>query len=208
MSSISPYHNLIACLRCDNLCKYQNLEAGQKAICPTCGSVLLARKSNCIDRTFTIALAGLLLFIPAMFLPIITISAAGHENSASLFDCIGILIEHEFPISALFVLMFALALPLIKLISATYLSYCLKYERVTPSLVIFFRSYRALEHWVMLHVFFLGIVVSLYKLVSLASISVGVGLVSFALLLLCSTLISVTVDEQFIWEKMEQLIVR
>lgn len=208
MSSVSPYQDLIACLHCDNLCKYQHLEPGQKAICPNCGGVLLYRKTNSIERTLAIALAGILLFVPAVCMPMVGISVAGQYSDASLIKCISILIDDGFPVSATLLFMFTLTVPLIKLLSAAYLNICLKFNKVSPNLFMFFRSYRVLDNWAMQHVFFLGIIVSLYKLLSLAQVSIGVGLVSFALLLLCTTLISVTMDEHFIWQTMEEKLVR
>ncbi|GHF89555.1 paraquat-inducible protein A [Thalassotalea marina] len=208
MSSVSPYQDLIACLHCDNLCKYQHLSPGQKAICPNCGSVLLYRKVNSIERTLAIALAGLLFFIPAITMPLVGISVAGQYSDASLLACISILIDDGFPVSATLLFMFTLIVPFIKLSAAGYLSISLKYNKVTPNLLMFFRSYKVLDNWAMLHVFFLGVVVSLYKLLSLAQVSIGIGLVSFALLLLCTTLISVTMDEHFIWQTMEDKLVR
>jgi len=50
----------------------------------------------------------------------------------------------------------------------------------------------------------LGIVVSMYKIDDLAELSLGVGLVSLILMLLCSILISLTLDKPLIWQKLER----
>jgi paraquat-inducible protein A len=149
-------------------------------------------------------LAGLLLFFPAIFLPIMGVGIAGLYNDASLFDCINILIEGDFYIIAFAVFMFTIAIPVLRLYSAFYLSYKLQNNEYPPSLLTFFRSYHMLDTWTMVHVFFLGIIVSMYKLVALADLSIGGGLISLVLLLLCSTLVSITLDQHYIWEKLEK----
>ena len=68
----------------------------------------------------------------------------------------------------------------------------------------FFRSYHQLDNWTMLQVFLLGIVVSIYKLLQSAELDFGIGLVAFVALLICTTLVSVTLDQHHIWERLEQ----
>jgi paraquat-inducible protein A len=56
----------------------------------------------------------------------------------------------------------------------------------------------------MLNVFLLGIVVSMYKLLDDTELTVNYGLLAFVLLLLCSTMVTVTLDQQYIWDKLER----
>ena len=56
----------------------------------------------------------------------------------------------------------------------------------------------------MLNVFLLGIVVSMYKLLDDAELSVDYGLLAFVLLLICSTMASVTLDQHYVWQKLEK----
>jgi paraquat-inducible protein A len=194
---------MIACHQCDSLFPLPTVKEGQKALCACCGGTLFARKKDPINRTIAVALAGLLLFLPAMFLPIIGIGAGGLYNDASLVDCIELMINGDFYIIASAVFMFTIAIPLVRLYTALYLSLCIKFKRVKPSLFIFFRSYHALDTWTMIHVFFMGVIVSMYKLATLADMSIDGGLLSLVLLLLCSTLVSITMDQHSMWHELE-----
>lgn len=195
---------LIACIRCDALSSLPQLYPGQTAHCPSCGCSLFSRKKDSIERTLAISIAGLLLFIPAISLPIMTIGMTGFYHQASLLDCVMKMIEGEFYIIAFCVFMFTIAIPTVRLFSAFYLTFRIKFGQISPSLLLFFRSYHLLDNWTMIHVFFLGIVISMYKLVSLADLNIGGGLVSLLLLLLCSTLVTVTLDQHYIWQKLER----
>ncbi|WP_440875185.1 paraquat-inducible protein A [Thalassotalea sp. PLHSN55] len=179
------------------------LHAGQKAMCSRCNAKLFESKVNSIDRTLAISLAGLLFLIPAMTMPLMGMGLVGLFNQASMVDCIAILIQNDFYIIGLCLFLFTIAIPIVRLVTAFYIAYCIKRGRVKPQLLQFFRSYHTLDHWVMLHVFLLGIIVSMYKLLSMADLTVGLGFSAFVLLLLCSTLVSVTLDQHTMWETLE-----
>lgn len=194
---------LIACRQCDALYDEPLLKQGQSAKCTRCGSTLTERKVDSIERSFNWSLTGVLLMLPAILLPIMGVTLAGQFHQASLFDCILVLINRGFYMIASLVFLFAIAVPVVRLVGALYLSYCFKFKRLTPSLLNFFRAYHHLDNWAMLNVFMLGIVVSMYKLLDDTELSVNLGLLSFILWLICSTMASSTLDQDYIWERLE-----
>ena len=204
LNSSSKLDNLVICQQCDMVSNKPKVFPGHKALCSGCGATLFQVKKNPVERTLAVSLAGLLLFFPALILPLMGLSAAGISDEASLLDCLVIMIDDDIHVIAFSVFMFAIAIPVVRLISAFYISFALWKNKITPSLLVFFRSYHVLDSWAMVHVFFFGVIVSMYKLVSMADLSFGGGLVSLVLLLICSTLISVTLDHHYVWEKMEQ----
>ncbi len=195
---------LIICPKCDALATKPTLLAGQKAMCGRCQAKLFEHKANSIDRTLAVALAGLVFVIPAMTLPLMGVGMLGLFNQASLVDCIAVLIANDFYVVAICLFLFTIAIPIVRLVTAFYIAYRIKRGRVKPHLLRFFCSYHTLDHWVMLNVFLLGMVVSMYKLLSMSQLTIGFGFSSFVLLLLCSTLVSVTLDQHAIWETLEE----
>lgn len=196
--------HLIACPQCDVLSAMPSVQEGHKVVCRRCGTKIFECKTNSIDRTLALAITGLLLAIPAMVLPIIGIGVVGLFNQASLVDSIFALFNKGYWLTALSIFLFTIAMPLIKLIAAAYITWSIKAERIKPSMLSFFRSYHHLDSWTMLHVFVLGVVVSMYKLVDMADLTVGLGFIAFIFLLLCSTLITITLDHHLIWYRLEQ----
>lgn len=195
---------LIACQQCDALYEQPCLNEGQKAECGRCGATLFERKNNSIERTFSLSIAGLLFLTPAIILPIMGVTLAGQFHHASLLDCITQLIGKGFYMIATLLFMFAIAVPTVRLIGALYISYCFKFNKIKPFLLHFFRAYHQLDSWSMLNVFLLGIIVSMYKLLDDTEVSVDYGLLAFILLLLCSTLVSTTLDQHYVWQTLEQ----
>jgi paraquat-inducible protein A len=195
---------MVACNQCDSLLPIPMLSEGQNALCGCCGAFIFSKKKDSINRTIAVAIASLVLFFPATLLPIIGIGLAGLYNEASLLDCITLLINSRNYVIAFAVFMFTIAIPTVRIITALYITLCIKFNRVTPSLLVFFRSYHLLDTWTMVHVFFMGVIVSMYKLSSLADMTIDGGLFSLVLLLVCSTLVSVTMDEHSIWDELEK----
>lgn len=161
------------------------------------------RKVDPIERSYNWSLAGILLLLPAIFLPIMGVTLAGQYHNASLLDCIVALIERGFFMIAILVFLFALAVPAVRLFGAFYITYCFKFNKFKPSLLNFFRAFHHLDNWAMLNVFMLGIVVSMYKLLDDTELSVNMGLLAFILWLICSTMASVTLDQDYIWQVLE-----
>lgn len=199
-----PAKNLIACPKCDALAERPRLAEGEKACCKRCGSTLYSRKRNSVDRTLAVSIAGLLFVIPAMCMPIIGIHLVGRYNEASMIDCIEELVRRGFHIIALCVFLFTFAIPIVRLITAFYISFAIKTERVTKKHLQFFSSYHTLDHWIMLNVFMFGSIVSMYKIITMADLTVGLGLSSLVLLWFCSTLVSVTFDPYETWQTLEK----
>ena len=197
-------HPLIACLQCDALYDKPRLKQGQSAKCIRCGSTLEERKVDSIERSFNWSLAGVLFMLPAILLPIMGVSLAGQFHQASLFDCILVLIDRGFFMIACLVFLFAIAVPVVRLVGALYLSYHFKFNRLKPSLLSFFRAYHHLDNWAMLNVFMLGIIVSMYKLLDDTDLTVNLGLLSFILWLISSTMAASSLDQDYIWDKLEQ----
>jgi len=194
---------LIACQQCDALYEKPELKQGQSAKCVRCGSTMAERKVDSIDRSFNWSLAGMLLFMPAILLPIMGVTLAGQYHHASLLDCILVLIERGYFMIATFVFLFAIAVPVVRLFGAFYITYSFKFDKLKPSLLSFFRAFHHLDNWAMLNVFMLGIVVSMYKLIDDTELSVNMGLLAFILWLISSTMASAALDPDYIWQELE-----
>lgn len=203
MNKTKKAKQLIACQQCDALYDTPMLKQGQSAKCTRCGSMLTERKVDSIERSFFWSLAGIILSVPAILLPIMGVTLAGQYHHASLLDCILALIDRGFIMIATLVFLFTLAIPVVRLLGAFYITYSFKFNRLKPSLLYFFRAHHYLDNWAMLNVFMLGIVVSMYKLLDDTELSVNMGLLAFILWLICSTMASSALDQDYIWQELE-----
>lgn len=197
------HDDLVGCKQCDAVFARKVIAQGEIFVCERCHCVLQTNKPDSINRSFIISLSGLILIYPALFLPLIGLYAAGLTNEASLMESINVLLNSELYIIAASVFFFTLAIPVARLLSCFYICFSIKYLPIKKAHLNFFRTYHILDSFTMLHVFFLGLMVSMYKLLAMAELTLSIGLFAYIFLLICSTLISVTLDQQAIWEKLE-----
>ncbi|MEM9100780.1 MAG: paraquat-inducible protein A [Pseudomonadota bacterium] len=202
--SESEANSLLACHECDLLIPYPNLKKSEKAYCPRCGYLLLECREDSINQTIAYALTGLIAFYPAVFYPMIGLEAMGLSSTASLFETIRVLYNNQLFFVALSVSLFAVIIPLCQLLIVSYLLFRLTRGHYSQHFVVFYRAFYHFKHWGMLEVFLLGIIVSLYKLVGLASVEYGVGLAAFVILLLSAIMVSRVLDEHLVWELIER----
>ena len=195
---------LIACHLCDALYDKPELKQGQSAKCVRCGSTMEERKVNSIERSYHWSLAGIVLLLPAIILPIMGVSLAGQYHNASLLDCIIALIDRGFYMIAVLVFLFAIAVPIVRLFGSFYITYSFKFNKLKPSLLYFFRAFHHLDNWAMLNVFMLGIVVAMYKLVDDTELTINLGLVTYTGWMICSTLAVQYLDQDEIWQTLER----
>ncbi|MGB0937590.1 MAG: paraquat-inducible protein A [Colwellia sp.] len=194
----------IACEQCDALYDKPNLVPGTCAKCTRCGCTIFETKIDWCNRSYYWALAGIILSIPAITLPLMGVTLAGQFHQASLLDCILMMLDRGFYFISTLVFLFAIAVPSLRLFGTFYLTHCFKFNRLKPNLLIFFRAFHHLDHWAMLNVFMLGIIVSMYKLIDDTELTINMGLVSFVLWLIASTMSAISLDHHTVWETLER----
>ena len=193
-----------ACPDCDLLLRRQNVDPGQTVCCPRCGHKLHAPVKDSVDKTLALSLTGLILYIPANFLPIMTLDSMGLEQAGSVFDGITVLYGSGYLFVSLIVALTSIIFPLAKLSLLFAVSMHLKLKRYPDTLPHMMRWYRHLDEWGMLEVYMVGILVAIIKLHHMAHIHYDFGFLCFMALLTMALFASVTMDEHEFWERIEK----
>jgi len=198
----------IACKDCDLLLEHVDTPLGEKALCPRCDNPLYQPRQQTVERTLALTLTGLLLFIPANLLPVMSLSLVGQETSTTIYQGSLVLFHEGLYWTALLVLFASIVIPFCKLLLVLFVSAHLYLERSSALLPYAFRYYHYLDEWGMLEVYMLGVLVAVVKLKGMASIIPGIGLYCFVALLLVTTLMSSLLDEDDFWKRIEQALKR
>jgi len=196
--------NWIACKDCDLLLERVDTPVGDKALCPRCANPLYQSRENSIEHTLALTITGLLLFLPANLLPVMSMGLVGQESSTTIYEGSLVLFHEGLYWTALLVFFASIVVPLCKLLLMLFISGCLYRERFSPLLPYAFRYYHYLNEWGMLEVYMLGVLVAVVKLKGMASVIPGIGLYCFIALLLVTTLMSSLLDDEYFWSKIEQ----
>jgi paraquat-inducible protein A len=197
-----PLEELVGCHECDMLLRKPQLAAGDRAECPRCGFVLYSHNHQVIRRSLALVLAALLLYIPANFLPIMQINVLGQSSEdtiwsgvLSLYDAGGLLKS-----IALVVFLCSMVIPLVKLLIQLLVLLSIRLNVGRSYGLLLYRMYHHLREWGMLEVYLMGILVSIVKLIDIASPTLDFGLACFIALLLVQVWLEVTMEPHQIWE--------
>ncbi len=191
--------NMIACHDCDLLLERPDVPPGSVAQCPRCGSTLITRSINSIERSLALAIAGLILFVPANLYPLLTLEAVGIRQSQTVFSSAMSLYNDGLWLVALLILLFVILVPLVKLLLLLYVSASLHGTGLWRGTVLALRSYQHLDEWGMLEVYLLGVAVSVVKLIDVAAIEPGLGIYSLVALILVTLLSSTMLNRDLFW---------
>ncbi|MBU4261214.1 MAG: paraquat-inducible protein A [Proteobacteria bacterium] len=196
--------NVMACPDCDLLLQQVEVVRGQKALCPRCGHMLYSAKKDSLDKTLALSFSGLILYLPANFLPLMTLDTLGLEKSGSIYDGVISLYQHRYFFVAIMVALTSLIFPLAKLSLLFLVSLALKLKFYPRFLSLCLRYYHHLDEWGMLEVYMVGILVTIIKMYHMAHIQYDAGFFCFIGLLWVALGSSVVLDEHLFWRLIEQ----
>jgi len=195
--------HLIACHECDLIHQLGEVPPGGAARCARCGSPLYRPKRDSINRTLALTLAGLILYIIANTHPFLGFKIGSQVRETTLATGIFQLYQQGMGPMASLVLLTVVVVPAVHLLSMLYILAPLHADRVPRYLARVFRLTIFLKPWGMMEVFMLGILVSVVKLVKMATIIPGVALYTFMALIFVQAAMTVTLDDHLIWQRID-----
>ncbi|QXI39210.1 paraquat-inducible protein A [Pseudomonas xantholysinigenes] len=194
-----PLDDLVACHECDLLMRKPQLQHDEKAQCPRCGYELYAHRHNLVNRSLALVLTALLLYVPANFLPIMQLHLLGQTSDDTVWSGVLGLYNSEMRGIAVVVFLCSMAIPLLKLLCQLAVLLSIRLDIGRSYGLLIYRIYHHLREWGMLEVYFMGVLVAIVKLVDLAELSIGLGLVCFVSLLLVQVWLEVVMSPHQIW---------
>lgn len=175
--------------------------------CPRCGSRLHLRKPDSIRRTMAFMLAAAALYIPANFLPMMTMVELGVVTSNTIIG--GIIYFWKggaYPI-ALVILTASIIIPLLKIVAISWL--CLAATgKLHPSPAMLGKMYWFTElmgRWSMVDIFVVGILVALVQLGNYMTVTPGPGALAFGGVVVLTMFAAMSFDPRLLWDRLEML---
>jgi len=193
--------NYRACHCCGLIHRVPPLADGDRALCTRCRSTLSVGRSSQAgaSRTAAAAVAALILFWPAVLLPILEIEQWGQRSQQSILTgTIGLIGNGNLFVGGI-VLLFSIVFPLTKIVLLIELSFLEILHKRHKALTL-----RAMEHvgrWSMMDVMLLAFLVMLVKLGNLVEFQFGPAVLAFALCVAMSMIASLSFDPHSIWDE-------
>lgn len=195
----------IACPACDLLLQKIHTVSGKELFCPRCQTSLYQKKVNSVSRVLAISIAGLLFYIPAIFMPILTLNTMGMEQDGSVFDAFLCFYNQQYYLVTILLFLTSILFPLIRLSILFTVSLQLKIRLYSKSLFFLFRTAQHLDEWGMPDVYLIAIIVSIIKIHKVASIEYNIGFFCFILLVLMTRAATSALEPECFWQTLDEL---
>jgi len=194
---------LILCPDCDLLLASVEPSPGHTVRCPRCGARLHKWKQNSIEKTMALSLTGLLLYLPANFMPLLTFDVLGTDISASLFTSTMSMFEQGQYTVGTMVVLSGFIFPQVILSLLFFVSFGLHYGWRLPWMPQFLRWYHQLSEWAMTDIYLIAVLITIIKMSHSAEILYNAGFYCLIGLVLATIAGQSTLDRHLFWSMLE-----
>ncbi|WP_407333388.1 PqiA/YebS family transporter subunit [Enterovibrio sp. 27052020O] len=198
---------LISCRECGLVCAIPNLEYGQGAACPRCNHTLLTSVKNSHTKVLAYGLScGIMLVLSCIF-PFMSIRVQGLSNDIVLLNALSVFHYFDNDVLAAMLIFTVVLLPVLTVAALMYLffkasrsEHC---ERNANRWTQFLcRFVLRIEPWLLVDIFFVGVLVSIVKIAAMAEMSLGPAFWTFFLYAHLVLKCSRVADKQWLWDRL------
>jgi len=171
--------------------------------CVTCNSPLY-RSNGDLGAMLAVTVTATVALVIANALPLVTVTSAGHQTRATLWQAIAASYDSELPFVAITLTLTLLVAPAIELGLLLWLLVPLCARSRPLAFLSMMGLLRTLRPWRMVEVFFLGVIVAVVKLSVLATVLPGWGMFGVAVMALALASLS-SFDQGALWRRAREV---
>tara|TARA_B110000977_G_C11039191_1_gene478224 strand:- start:402 stop:1022 length:621 start_codon:yes stop_codon:yes gene_type:complete len=175
----------------------------EEKVCPHCGARLYSRKENSIQKTLALLFTGIIFYIPANTLPMLSTRLLGSDSNSTI---IGGAIElwgyGSYPIAAI-IFIASVLIPLAKFCSMLWLCFSVKQNQQALMRTKMYRVNEFIGRWSMIDVFVVAILVAMLQMGNLITIIPGPAAIAFCCSVILTMLAAQNFDPRLIWDDYE-----
>jgi len=207
---------LVSCHFCQTLCRLPDTSSSTTSTnkntelrCPCCQSVIHSRIPNSLSKTWALLIAAIILYIPANTLPIMTVILWGNGQPDTIISGVIHLLDGGMWPLALIIFIASILIPILKLIILAGLLISVQFKSTwkPKDRTVLYRITEFIGRWSMVDVFVIGILVALVQFGNTASVTPGVGALSFATVIILTMFAAHTFDPRLIWDMIDDQII-
>ncbi len=195
--------SLVACPHCDLLQRLPEIKDGESARCPRCDKELWRRREDSLNRTLPLVLAALVLYVIANSVPMLGLTAAGHEAFTTVIGGAQQLWNSNQQIVAVLVLFAAVISPALQIGFLLLILIGCRLERPPVWVGTLLRHLPMTRTWSMIEVMLLGVLVALTKIADYATVILGTALFALFALVVLLAAIQSCFDPREVWNRVE-----
>lgn len=154
-----------------------------------------------LQLTRSLVLSGLIFYLPANVLPVMTITITGVVEPLTILGGVAELWDSGLPGVAMIVFLASFVLPFLKLVVMVWLLFLHGTDRLQPQRARVFQILHRIGTWSMVDVFLLSVLAAVGQMGALASVEPEPGVLFFAGVLLCTLFAAELYKPRFIWQQ-------
>ncbi|PCC10662.1 paraquat-inducible protein A [Pseudoalteromonas sp. JB197] len=187
-------NDIKACHVCHQLCT--------QSVCNRCHSKTYIRNPNSVQKATAWLITSIICYIPANVLPIMYTTSLGDESPSTLIAGVIALWQNgSYPI-AMIIFIASVVVPLAKALVLSFLCFMVA-KPANDHTIGYTRVYQLTEFigkWSMIDVFVVAILVALVQLGNLMSVTPGLGVAFFTVMVLCQMMAAHAFDPRLLWD--------
>ncbi len=173
--------------------------------CGVCGSKLVSRDRQSLQKVWAWWLVALLCYIPANLYPMLRTSTLGSVSQDTIVGGAITLAEHGSYVVAAIILLASVVIPTLKFLAIAYLAVSVSRPSSASQHTrhILYEVVEYIGRWSMIDVFVVAILSALVHLGSIASIEPGPASLTFALTVVFTMISAQSFDSRLIWDQLD-----
>lgn len=194
----------VACDHCDLLLDAPSLTEEQCALCPRCGHKISRLRKNLMSQLTAYGVTALILLVLSNMFSLMTFNLSGNISEINLWQSALNLYFEQYKSLSLIVFIFIVIVPAIVVALILFFIVMIKLNHRPKVLGNILRLIFGLLPWAMAEVFFVGVLVSLVKLITIAQMNLGWSFWAYALFCVCYAKVLSLLDRYQLWSWLER----
>lgn len=178
---------------------------GERAVCPRCDSMITQRPRSGLERALAFSVAAAIFLIISLLYPFLSFSSSGLESVMTLPQASFTIYEERSTALAVIIFITIIGAPALMLFSLIALTVPLVLKLRVPWLRGVGKLLTVLTEWNMVEVFIIGVIVSLVKIMKLATVILGISFWAYIVFTLCLVAALSGLDRWRVWGEIEAL---
>ena len=198
-SELSGYSTV--CEECDWVNSTSVFVVGEALVCERCCHTLARFPKHRLEKILAYGCVALIMLILSLSFSFLNLSTAGFGRTVTFWQSLSTLLNPQFFILGIFIVVILLVLPIFFLVGVVMLSWLMKRERYKFVQRRFLYSVIVIKPWLMVDVFLVGVLVALVKMQTMVTIGLGFSFWAFLGYVVCLVKTASLVDYRWFWWK-------
>ncbi|HEY7772627.1 MAG TPA: paraquat-inducible protein A [Marinagarivorans sp.] len=196
---IASQENWMSCSHCGQIQALPEGDSDTVVVCSRCQHPLSFGYGHWREKTAALVITGVVLFIVSNCFVFLGLKVGAFYHESNLLSGVWALVAHDHIPLAVLVFVTIFLFPLFELFALSYLVLPCYWGVRLPYQITIFRWFSKAAPWSMLEIFLLGVLVTSVKLGDMATIVLGVSIVSFFALVAVLGAAYWCIDKQDLW---------